>query len=225
MQESEKRGAGCDGLRRVLADCRSAASDEGEKAEAGGEATPAALPLPEPSAGEEEKEGNENNRSEGEEDESGEESSSIAEDLVAGLKSMSPDEPHATSTSSSGNLPPGKLRWAYAQLEQRLKSKKEPPEWLLQLVMRNIDHEAQFERVSDFQSDEISPELTAAVNQQCTLLTQLAQLTPMIIPLLMHPLLPLLPIISPLITIRPLLGTPFLLTMLLLALTRMMRIR
>ena len=152
-RESEKRGAGCDGLRRVLADCQPAANDEEageEEAEAG--------------------EGHAGNRllkfhkrirnsatSDAELTNLPLEGSTLAEHLMTAAGVMPSDidkyDVNSMSSASSRHLPQGKLRWVYAQLELCMRSKEEPPAWLLQLVLRDVDHnDAQFERVSDFQS-------------------------------------------------------------------------
>ena len=76
-----------------------------------------------------------------EEDETREESSSIAEDLVAGLLSRSHNESDGLpldTSASSRNLPRGKLHWTYAQLERCMETKTEPLAWILQLIMREI---------------------------------------------------------------------------------------
>ena len=71
-----------------------------------------------------------------------------------------------TPTPSHRSLPAISLRGSfvgvYAQLELFVKSKEEPPAGLLQLVLRDVDQsDAQFERVNDFPSEEVNPEITA----------------------------------------------------------------
>lgn len=78
------------------------------------------------------------------EDESIQDSSSIAEGIVTGLNSMSPND---DSNQPVNHLPSGKLRWAYAQLERCLETKEEPPARLLHLAMN------QTEKVTDERPD------------------------------------------------------------------------
>ena len=112
-----------------------------------------------------------------------EEESTLAEELMTAAGVMPSDkdndDTNSTSSESSSHLPQGKLRWAYAQLELFVKSKEEPPAWLLQLVMRDVDQsDAEFERVSDFPSEEVNPEITALDQSAVQSTHPSAQLSP-----------------------------------------------
>ena len=150
------------------------------------------------------------------------EDSTIAEKIVTASGVMSDkdkDDTNPTSAESPSHFHEGKLCWAYSHLALFVKRKEGPPAWLLQLVMRDVDQsDAPFKRKDDFPSEEINPALTAAVDQQ-----QYNLLTPQLTPSLIHPLLPLFPDNSTMITIRSLLITRSLLPMLLLALARIMK--